>query len=278
MAQSLTRYIRETAPERKIYQRAPLALVLCQVRFVRKYRLATEGAIAPFQEALETAYPNAQQSFSQSTEVQIGGPAGVGVQPLQTSPLWQFSDQEDNWTVTLAPDFITLETRKYQHFEDFLDRLTYILRALATTVRPTLCRRVGLRYIDEIRSSKRDWPAIFRPEVLGLNQIPEFHAASERSHHIMTFNTGRADITLQHGLFPTGSTVLPRRGEIVKSSPFYLFDIDMYREFHSPKSIAMDPDVIRSLVQDFHDTISALFRWATTDEYRSSLGERDDVG
>lgn len=279
MERNLIDWLHREAPPRVIYDHTPLALALCQVRFSRKHRLSNEGAIAPFQEAIEEVYPDPRQSVAQPTDILLSGPgAASSLQVGAASPMWQFSDPDENWTVTLTPDFVTLETRAYEHFGDFLDRLTFVLEALVQTVSPTLCRRIGLRYIDELRSPEKDWSSMIRPELLGVVQIEPFREACEQSMSVMSLRAEGAQIGLQHGVFPKGTTVVPKRGMAAGSDPFYLLDIDVYQEFEGDRALAMNAARICDHVRQYHDTVSEFFRWATTEAYRASLGERDDAG
>jgi uncharacterized protein (TIGR04255 family) len=253
-------------------------LALCQIRFATKFGLNDSG-VAPFQEEIEDEYPNPERQ-EEFAAIQVAGPAGqVGEAqlPRTLGLLWKFTDPTGDWTVTLTQDFITLETRAYANFDDFLERLQRVLQALVQTVKPGIGRRIGLRYINEIRSSEQDWTRIIRSEVLGMLTIAPIQSNCDQAIQILSLRDGEARINLQHGAFPTGTTVVPKPDSRKNDLPFYLLDIDMYREFNSPQHLKVDPSVICKQVEEYHSVTSELFRWATTDEYRASLGESRDV-
>ena len=275
MDQGLVDWLQAEVPERRVYARPPLALALCQVRFATRFGL-NDSTVAPFQEALEGDYPNPERQ-QQVAAIQVGGQAGqIGLQAPGSETLWKFTDETGDWTVTLTQDFVTLETRAYAHFDDFLARLHRVLEILDRTIRPRVGRRIGLRYINEIRSTNRDWSEIIQRELLGALVIHPIRDSTEQAIQVLTLRAKEARINLQHGVFPTGTTVVPKPGLRVPIEPFYLIDIDMYQEFSPPKSLKMEPLIISEYVEEYHATISMLFRWATTDEYRASLGEHDD--
>ncbi len=276
MDQGLVDWLQAEAPERRVYARPPLALTLCQIRFATKFGL-NDSTVAPFQEALETDYPNPDRQ-QQVTAIQVGSQVSqIGIQAPSPETLWKFTDETGDWTVTLTQDFITLETRAYAHFDDFLARLRRVLEILDRTIRPRIGRRIGLRYINEIRSINKDWAEIIQRELLGALAIHSIRDSAEQAIQVLTLRARDARINLQHGVFPTGTTVVPKPGLQVPTEPFYLLDIDMYQDFSPPKSLRMDSLIISEYVEQYHATISRLFRWATTDEYRASLGEHDDV-
>jgi uncharacterized protein (TIGR04255 family) len=271
----LVDWLSAEAPDRQVYEQPPLALALCQVRFTTRFGFSDAG-VAPFQAEIEDRYPNPESK--QVATLQIIGPSGsVGLPSPPQSTQWQFMDETGDWTVTLTNEFVTLETRSYAHFDDFLARLRWVLQALTKTVRPGLARRIGLRYINEIKAADSDWLRVVRREILGPLAIPAFQASCDQAIQSLSLRTGDALITFNHGAFPTGSTVVPKPGASAGQEPFYLLDIDMYQEFNPPKALKMDPSLICRHVEGFHDTVSKLFRWSTTAEYRASLGVRDNV-
>lgn len=276
MSQELVEWLRTEAPLRRVYERPPLTLALCQVRFATRFGLSDLG-VAPFQEAIEDQYPNPERQELLAA-IQMGGsPGQAGFQTQTPSTLWKFTDESGDWTVTLTQDFVTLETRAYSDFKDFLTRLQRVLKALIQTVKPSVGRRIGLRYINEIRSTERDWLDIIRTELLGVLAIDPLRYSCDQALQALSLQAGEARINLQHGLFPIGTTVVPKPGVQTTSDPFYLLDVDMYQEFAPPKTIKMDASMLLERVKEYHATVSDLFRWATTDEYRASLGEFEYV-
>jgi uncharacterized protein (TIGR04255 family) len=248
-------------------------LALCQIRFTQVLGVAEEKVVAPFQRAIQVDYPILRPAPEVDLEV-VFGPE-VAVQRRTRAPQWRFSDREQNWTVVLAQDFLALETRRYDRFEDFLDRLRRLLGALVEHVQPALLTRIGLRYIDEIREENPNWPTIISPALLGPLAVPALaeHAAQSVQELRLVF-PGDEAVNLRHGLFPNGTTVEPRPGEKLPSSPFYLLDCDAYRAFSPPDSPAVEPEAICALVAAYHRVLHRLFRWSITEKFTERLGVR----
>ncbi|NNJ12587.1 TIGR04255 family protein [Chloroflexales bacterium ZM16-3] len=274
MEQSLLDLLNLPEVQHIIYDRPPLALTLCQVRFTRVLSIGDQAYVASFQDAIREHYPVVQRG----TEVQfVVAPAEGAVQGQAQSQHWRFSDGRDEWTVVLADDFLAIETRAYNDFQEFLGRLEVILAALIKYIRPSQLIRIGLRYIDEIRQddSNLEWSDIIRQEMLGSLAISEFSSNIHLSvqEFLLRYSHNRG-INIHHGLFPTGTTVAPPTGQLAPNTPFYLLDIDVFRDFPVAAKQAMNPDDICRHVAEYNRVVYRLFRWFVLDQYLQTLGVR----
>lgn len=263
--------LRLAEPERIVFERPPLVLAVFQVQFSNLPEVADQKYVEPFRRVIERDYPK----FAQTSQVTVQMDLMSG-EPRQLQTVqWRFTDEEANWTVVLAPDFLTLEVRRYGHFEEFTSRLRSLLIALAEQVRPKVGTRLGLRYINEIRLGVEGLDSIVRPEVLGLLSVSEVekHVAQSLQEVTLRFPEDQS-IQVRHGFFPDGSTVQPLPGKPAPSGPFYLLDFDASRTFSAPALLEVEPDEIGEYVEKYHDEIEKIFRWSMTDEFTESLGAR----
>ena len=259
---------------RIVLKHPPLVLALCQIRFSGVLAVADPAMVAPFQRAIQTKYPITVPT--QEFELILGiGPNQSELRHEQRrSPQYQFTDQDDNWKIVLSQDSLSLETRNYEHFDDFLTRLREALDALYMYIQPTVGTRIGLRYINEIRSDNMSWTDIIRHELLGPIAIPEF---TENTLQIATTQQlllrypNEQGVNIQSGFIPAGTSVRPRQGEEVKEKEFFLLDVDVFRDFPSTRAFSMDTDTICQHIEMFHKTIYRMFRWSVTDQYLSRL-------
>ncbi len=263
--------------QQAVYKNPPLALVICQVRYNSILNVANTGFVAPFQNAIQSWYPQVTPIHSQ--EIRFGIASNES-SVLQGSPSiqWQFSDTDDNWKIVLASDSLSIETRMYEHFDAFIDRLKGAVDALVEYIKPTAVLRIGLRYINEIRSVEMSWPDIIRQDLLGPLVTPELIRNATQASAFQQMQLHYPDnqgININHGLFPAGSAVRPRNGTLLlEQPPFYLLDFDVYREFPPSKALFMDPDLVCRQVSKYHRAISQLFYWAVTEKYLSTLEVR----
>lgn len=255
-----------------VFERPPLALALCQVRFPSELSIADQTVVAKFQKAIQSDFP--APAPVRQFELQV--PLGVGTATVQQGMLWQFSDFHNIWKVVLGQDFLTLETRRYASFGDFIERLRKVLKALFEHIGPTAITRIGLRYINEIRSEDPPLNAVVRKELLGLAAVPELAPQVENYLQRTTLRyPGRQGINIHHGLVPKGTTVEPLSEEQIPEGPFFLLDFDAFREFPLSEEPSMSVDRIVQEVGVFNGVIYRLFRWAVSEEYIATLGVRD---
>jgi uncharacterized protein (TIGR04255 family) len=255
--------------ERVPLSESPLVLALCEVKYGAILSVADSMYVAPFQRAILSDFPVA----ASPNQMQVSVALGAGPVQLQTRPggtKWVFSDTEGAWKAILGEDSIVLETRQYASFDHFLKRLTVILTALEQHIHPTVVTRIGVRYINEIREPGAEWGEVLNPLVLGLAGEPGFagQAASMEflSQHQFRYPEQKG-CNLTCGLLPRG-TVLndPKRGAAL-SKPFFVIDIDAFKEYQVGQCPSLEVDQISKQVEDFHQAIYSVFRWSVTDEY-----------
>lgn len=262
---------------RVVYVQPPLVLALCQVRFPTVHAIASSEFVAPFQRAIQNLYP-ISTGITQDMQIQVAvGRQQAGFLPGGPMPSLRFSDPEDNWTVVLTPESVTLETRAYGDFDDFLGRLREVLQALIHAVNPTAVTRIGLRYVNELRPGHANWAAVVRPELLGPFLVPEIAQAATQAGQVIVLQYPEGQvINVNHGFVPNGSTVQPRPGQPPPMEPFYVIDFDAYREFPRLGLPKMNPNQICGWAQEFHDAVSQMFRWSITEEFHATLEVHPD--
>jgi uncharacterized protein (TIGR04255 family) len=274
MSTATTSWLDLDVPGRVVFTNSPLVLTVCQVRFSPILGVSNPTVVAPFQQAIIDQYPVASHAQDQNVQVHVeGSPGGnqASVQSSLGSITWRFTDFENTWTVVLTPEFLTLETRGYGDFSEFEDRLERLLGALDKTIHPTVGLRIGLRYVNEIRPAGGDWRTAIRPDLLGALALPPFGDTAVQSFQQLLFRQpDGVRVNLHHGLFPNGSVVDPRPGQMATDGPFYLIDIDVYQEF-KPGELSMKPRAVRDYVRKYHEFVSTLFRWSVTEDYTASL-------
>ncbi len=245
---------------------APLVRVIAQVRFPIIASIVKGEFIAPFQEAIRKQYPVLQ--LEEGRQV-VFSPQGV--QDTRTTTAWRFSAPSSGWQVTLAPEFLTLETTAYTSRDDFMARLRSLLVALETHLNPGLLDRLGVRYINRITGPNLDdLTALVRPEVSGVlatSLAPQVrHSVSEQ---LLQIPGSKALVMVRWGKIPAQTTVDPAAIAPIET-PSWLLDIDMFETF--PERRNLDIDAIVTEAESFTERIYSVFRWAVTDELLSRYG------
>src|ERR1039457_1469794 len=241
---------------------APLVRVIARIGFPAIVSIGKVEFIAPFQEAIRSAYPVLRPE--QTVVFAVGG---VGNVPPQTT--WRFSDVEGAWRVSLASNFVAVETTKYVSRANFVERLDLVISALAKHINPQLMDRIGVRYIDRVRGEAlRDLTKYVHPEVIGV-------LATEVAHHVQHSMTeslfvvpnGKTQMLARWGQMPADATVDPAAIEPI-DEPSWILDLDMFCPEARPFSKALVINEYRA----YSERIYTLFRWAVTDEFLKHCG------
>src|ERR1700722_14736852 len=160
---------------------APLVLVVGQIRFPMVLAIRNLDRVAVFQDAVRDIYP-VLRGERVAQLVFTGSGSGPPAPGISEQLIWRFHDDEPNWRwrVSLAVDYVALETRTYQSRLDFLDRFRAVVSGVEKAFNPQQAQRLGVRYIDQLTD-----PAyghiidFFRPEVLGIARSELRQAAQQ---------------------------------------------------------------------------------------------------
>lgn len=245
--------------------KAPLVRVIAQVRFPLVASVEKQDFIAPFQEAVRPEYPVLRPEQVRSV---ILGPEGGPVE-ARSNTMWRFHDAAGNWTITLAPDFLALETTRYASRNDFLDRFRRVLDALVANVDPKVIDRLGIRYIDRVVGENlTDLPQLVRPEVCGvLSTSLNSSVVQSISETIFILPDDAGQVLARWGLIPAGRTIDPATVDAIGDSS-WLLDVDAFQA----KTREFDIEVVLQHAKVLAERIYSIFRWAVTDEFLRRYG------
>lgn len=243
---------------------APLVRVIAQVRFPLVASVEERSFIAPFQEAIRAEYPVLRPEPSRS--VVLGQ---QGVMDARANTVWRFHDASSAWRVTLAPDFLALETGQYTSRDDFLDRLRCVLDALVAHVNPNVIDRLGVRYIDRVTGHNlKDLAQLVRPEVCGvLSTAMASRARHSISEAVFLLPDHSGHVMTRWGLVPARGTVDPAAVDPIDESS-WLLDVDAFEARTRP----LDVEAALQQARGFAERIYSVFRWAVTDEFLRRYG------
>ena len=245
-------------------EKAPLVRVICQIRYPMVASVENRGFIGPFQEAIRNDYPTLRPEDSRSVVI---GPKGAV--SAQSNSSWRFSDSTKTWRVTLAPDFLALETTGYMSREDFLNRLRAVLTPLGEHVKPGTIDRLGIRYIDRIVGENlQTLPELVRPEVSGImaTSLAE-HTQQSIAQSLFHLPDGKSQLHARWGRIPANSTVDPSAVKPV-DEPSWILDIDAFVAHNSPFEV----DSVLSQTRTLAQRVYSFFRWVVTDEFHLRYG------
>jgi uncharacterized protein (TIGR04255 family) len=239
-----------------VFRKAPLTSVLCQIRFPPILALLDAAGVAGFQEALRHRYPELESEEQMTVAL-----APTSAELQRPAPIWKLRNPNEQWTVSLAVDFVALDTASYRHFGEFIDRLMEVVAALERTLNPLPSKRIGLRKVNSIGHSQvqapADWKDLLRSELLGLvgvSELPGFVRSDYAQLHLDDGDNG--SLLVRHGVDPDDQNK-------------YRLDLDYWTERAMP--IAPD-DGLSSMLNSYSASITGFFHWCLTKRLFDALG------
>jgi uncharacterized protein (TIGR04255 family) len=246
------------APAEVPLSRAPLVLVIAQVRFPPILAIERTDGVSSFQEAIRADYPVLQKEDVREVTVSPLGDVRVG-----QGTLWKFADAQDKWRVSLSTTFIALETRAYSSRADFLSRLDTIVQAADATFRPQVAERLGLRYVNRVQGPVLDrLESLVHSVMLGTASSPlaPFVRLSMTETHLALPDPG-GEMLVRHGLLPPLTTYDPAIEPTQVQS--WVLDLDCFRFAR----MTFDPTELSELAVVLAEQSYRLFRWVVKDEF-----------
>lgn len=251
-------------PHPVVFERSPLSLVVCQLRFENLGEV--ERHFDELREKFAERYPLSQRL--QSSEVQVG-PGGANA--VTTNGL-RFASVASDWTLTLMPEFCSVETTAYTDWGDFETRLREALTTLIETVRPRVETRLGLRYVNQLQvdavKKASDWTKFLHPAVVcALSEDAPLSQAALTVHQMLQLDLGDdARLNFRHGL--PGEALLGDNNPLM-----YLLDFDCYRQREAAQ--VLDLDDVLAQADRFNTAITSLFQWCLLKSLWEELNPRD---
>ncbi len=239
--------------------KTPLIKVLAQIRFPAVLRIKQDDFIAPFQEALRARYPILRQEMETGFQL---GPDGMTPVSNRT---WRFKDKEGAWQVSLASDFVALDTSAYTSRKDFIERIREVMTALDDLISLAVVDRIGIRYVDRLEGELlRNLSKNVRTEVLGLANLAATLEEGVTVGHSVTDNrvflADDTQLVSRWGYLHPGVSYDP--SVEASDNPSWILDMDMA----TTETTDFDLDGVVDRCRLYSDRLYRFFRWAVTDD------------
>jgi uncharacterized protein (TIGR04255 family) len=244
---------------------APLERVIAQVKFPLILKIEDKSAASNFQEAVRADYPILRQLQGHTVQIQLG-PSGPVAVP-SSNVIWQFTDADDMWKITLAREALTLETSAYQSRADFLTRWNTVMIAMEDIFHPTYAERLGVRYIDRIVDGHfESFDSFIKKDLLG-SALATLKSQLKHSTNEASFNIEEGELLLRWGVMGAGMSPDPSSISILDKENF-LLDIDVSSSTRRP----FGREDLASAFQKLAERAYSVFRFAVTDEFLKAYG------
>lgn len=245
----------------------PLKEVICQLRFPKILRIASEVPSA-FQDRVRTSHP--EYSDKPQKNLPEGMPAELaklfsGIS--EESPEHSFINSDGTSKITLASEFLAITTTSYSGWEQFWSILEPAVQALQDIYQPTYFKRIGLRYINAMQWKKPEEEADPGPLLNFVNPVLLGPLTDEIVGPAVQSHEAQFVVALKEGGFA-------RVRYISDNSKAQSFDLDS--DFFTESS-KIDWDETSRLLKHFNCAAGNLFRWSVKPYIDAAKKQPDEL-
>jgi uncharacterized protein (TIGR04255 family) len=217
--------------------------VVCELRFPAILDYETKPPIT-LQRELRKEYPEyeKQQAFNVAD-------------PNERELKHVLKSRKGDWLVSIRTYSIALQTSRYTHFSEFLDRLQYLFDKSLPVLDTDFFTRVGLRYINEIRLDAGGPPGWVNDDLIAPI-VHGIYGSTDRYVQEVRGSMESGKFTFRHG-----ASSLQKSKEDT-----YTIDFDFYNE-------NVQAGDVMPMVTEFNKEAFRFFQWAIGPKAKEILGQ-----
>jgi uncharacterized protein (TIGR04255 family) len=243
------------APSTTKLERSPLSLVVCQVRHEQNDAASDPKRGVAIRDALKDRYAVLEQQIGQELTI-AAGPTGAQTLPGSAIRGWKIRSDDETWNAVVMPEFFSLETTRYDRWDDFRDRLSSFAAAVNDAIDVSLEQRIGLRMIDQIThpdvTTPHDWRSWIDPSILGPILHDRLGVGVVTTQQVVQLEAGEGrSVILRHGCF---------RDQDAGGQWTYLLDHDCFVQRGSPFEV----NALMAAIEDLHTLALQVFQSSIT--------------
>ena len=263
--------------EHEVYPNAPVVLVALEVRHPTADPLTPSESRA-IKQLLSDQLPIERPGQQMSVQIMPGAPNPAA---MTTELFPRFTNRETTVSVSIRKEAVVIEASDYPGWEDFRALALRALDARMQIAPIVGVERVGIRYIDEIRTPDDgdvDWADWIHSSLLGPNaSIADLPINQWQGVGIYGSQPGNM-LVLRYG--PREGFAVDPRSDLRRVKPadgglFFLMDVDSFWTPDGPVP-EYDRDLLISTCNDLHTPVRALFEDMITDRLRDEVLRNND--
>lgn len=220
--------------------------------------------------AAADGFPLRSAANRTKNEVRIQKTPGGPVKDTRTTNYVEhnFQTEDKLRRIAVCSEYVFYETRVYEGYAAARDIFLDVLDAAAEQCPGMKLRRLGMRYINEIKLPEMDagpglgadfWERYINPSLLGGLRFAANDGALARHMSTTELNYGTDRATFKYGIFNNEYPQPNRRRE-------FILDIDTYC------MTELLPAQVPAKLDDYHHAAGSVFETAITDALRRRMG------
>lgn len=179
-----------------------------------------------------------------------------------------FWNEDKSRRIALCSEYVFLEEKRYEGYAPLREQFTDVLDAVAAQYPGLKLKRLGMRYINEIKLPEADagpglgadfWQKYINPWLLGGLRFAANDGALARHMCSTELNYGTDRATIKYGVFNGEYPKPNRRRE-------FIIDVDTYCQTQ------LAPADVPAKIDDYHKAACSVFEAAITDALRARMG------
>ena len=252
-------------------KRPPLVLVLCQVKWP-EITAMQQRFIDIADRVGERLADLPLRTVSTSVSIRLG-PDGAS-EPVQM-PVYQWGDVDQNRTVTLTPDYVTLSFLDYEgSYEEFSRTLRDVLTAVVDVARVPVYDRLGLRYVNRLAEGAEvaEVSELIKSAGLGLEALENEPVAARlvESQTVALYELNPGNLVARMGTLSPNQVPDPAIAPVDVVS--WVLDIDSFEEGRSPFIV----DAVLSKTSRLADAARDFLRYVTQAGFEENFGKEGE--
>jgi len=246
--------------KRMKYKKDFLDKVIVRIDFDTPLPITANGPAKSIYNVVKKRFPITEEKTIMGKELLIG-PNITQEQPIEKKE-WNYYGEKREKQLTISLETMFIKYNKYEYYEMLREDFLSVLGALLTAYPKLQIKRLGLRYIDNIKipnENPLEWDRYLKPALTGIFAIAETKETISRAFHVLELNNGEDSLRFQFGMFnPDYPAPIKKKA--------YILDHDIY------VSKIIDSSEIVETLDRFHATISHSFEEVITDDLRKLMG------
>ena len=240
------------------YKRNFLTKVIARVDYQPILIIGEENP-TQFQDALRQTFPRLE--INQSLEIKASKTQTADFAMRKLPMVWNLIDKNKENKIDLSSNYLALSCFKYTHFDLFFSSLSNIYNKFTEIYKPSIIKRIGLRYINEIKldGNPFDWHNFINKNLFAsLGAFSEKKDMISRAMHHVHFQDEDSRLVFQFGMFNSEfpNTITKRE---------FILDYDCVSEEER------EPNAVLPEIAKFNKKITALFEMNIEDGLREKM-------